>query len=273
MTRNIKSFISSFVIFSLIVWTGTASALSMIETELVVDWSTLTITGGESGDYTFPTFQGTYLRADSKLNGVENIGTPKIDNTGPWPDYDSVSNSNSYAEGQAVINYNLLGVYANASADGLSSVTAGATGDQHRVAQIYATNDVTLSFSIDYLINAISSTTLAGEGNSAYSIIAFYISHPEDEYHSANNDSGSNPPVWDVYTDALVINAGNSEGALAFSASLLGDNYYGLEVHLYSSLNANSPQQQQVPEPATMLLLGLGLLGVAGYGRKKLFKK
>jgi hypothetical protein len=31
--------------------------------------------------------------------------------------------------------------------------------------------------------------------------------------------------------------------------------------------------RSSIPEPAQMLLLGIGLVGLAGYGRKKIYKK
>jgi hypothetical protein len=51
--------------------------------------------------------------------------------------------------------------------------------------------------------------------------------------------------------------------------SSIGNTSDGFEIYFLSSAFTISP----IPEPATMLLLGSGLLGLAGFGRKKFFKK
>lgn len=55
--------------------------------------------------------------------------------------------------------------------------------------------------------------------------------------------------------------------------SLITINYSDGTSNTFSAQIIDNGDTPAVPEPSTMLLLGSGLIGLAGYGRKKLFKK
>jgi len=85
--------------------------------------------------------------------------------------------------------------------------------------------------------------------------ISFYAVKAGDAYamYWVNPAEGSGS--WSTY-NLWVSELANSENAM------------GLEISHFTGYNPGSP----VPEPATMFLFGLGLIGLAGLGRKK-FKK
>ncbi len=76
-------------------------------------------------------------------------------------------------------------------------------------------------------------------------------------------DQNGNPLTIDGLWGLTIGNSGNggSPEKLYFSAGPNGE------------VNGLFGVIQSVPEPATMLLLGSGLIGLVGYGRKKFFKK
>jgi hypothetical protein len=86
-----------------------------------------------------------------------------------------------------------------------------------------------------------------------------------------NANSGIDP---DGHATFLFDISGSADDVREALASVqVGVHLQGVEEGEEYDADSDSYIGNPVPEPATMLLLGAGLIGIAGFGRKKLFKK
>jgi hypothetical protein len=112
--------------------------------------------------------------------------------------------------------------------------------------------------------------------DSSGTLIQTYDVTGEDTWFSLNLDpDGTSFWSGDYGTGKLYkfdIATGATDNQLQTIDTGVGsDSLYGVTV--FGEITAGGGGGGVIPEPATMLLLGSGLIGLAGYGRKKFFKK
>ncbi len=147
-----------------------------------------------------------------------------------------------------------------------------------------------ISYNTEFVVDDISTEARAGgaggpspdpiSAETAYLYHNFYWGTLEDYAHNDVLASDLQKAIWyleqeiDTYTYTSKDYVTLAQTAVSSGAwSGLGD----VRVINLTYTNGNNAQDQlvvaPVPEPATMILFGMGLIGIAGVGRKQLLKK
>ena len=99
-----------------------------------------------------------------------------------------------------------------------------------------------------------------------------------DWFEMAALELGENLFVWEVNTGDVSVTLSslmtlNNTGTIDATLTAVGGDFYFNSATLTADGTEPGSGSAPVPEPSTTILMGLGLLGLVGYGRKKLIKK
>jgi hypothetical protein len=258
MKKLLKVLIISFIVFGVV---STANALQSGYGYAQIDLSSFDYSDGVgvygrnlgyySAGYALAGDQDEFS-ADSYYGHVLN-------------DWATAYTSNSLAS-TGTLNGNSFSAAAARAGDGYGTYSGAIAGSFVSAYQFYVRDGGDLSISIDYNMSSLiygdePGYSAAGAG----AILGIYqdgVGEADGEWLSLTGEYGLD---FDSLSGTLELTLAGLEAGSMFSI-FAGTAAWA---HAYAPGDNTAP----VPEPATMLLLGTGLVGLAGFGRKKLAKK
>jgi hypothetical protein len=150
---------------------------------------------------------------------------------------------------------------------GTSTVSPSTVGDDLRLnGSFTGVNTISFSTPIENPLIAIW-----GLGAPALTASFYFFQTPTFEAGGPNSQFGGLP----ITVLGTVVSGNEGNGVVQFTGTFSTiswtntfENFYAFTVGI-----AEGSPSSTVPEPATMILLGSGLIGLVGYGRKKFFRK